>query len=351
MPLTREDIQDIQDELSRERKAAKEEISAWKQEVRNRFDALSSGPGGGPSFRQILAGRKELIERPPIKGAATHVNFDIERKTVTGVSVGVPFWTRDVLPLPTPTPLVRSFIPTVPLAAGAVGVTKKVSFTRAAAPVSEGTAKPQANASYSPVVIPVEKIAVYAKLSDESYNDLPQLVAELETELVWDVLMVEEGQLLKGSGVRPQLVGIYPAAPAAAALTGTPTLLDELGAAVGELANAGFRATGAVVNGSDWNSALLLKATDGNYLLGSPVTMPANRIWSIPVAVSSALSVGEWLVGDWQRGARLYERESVNIRIATESEDDLLRNLVAAVCELREALVTLNIAAFRKNAA
>lgn len=54
--------------------------------------------------------------------------------------------------------------------------------------------------------------------------------------------------------------------------------------------------------------------------------------------VTDALAADEFLVGNFQRAARLYDRMQATVEIATQHADFFTRNLVAILAEERVAL-------------
>ena len=60
--------------------------------------------------------------------------------------------------------------------------------------------------------------------------------------------------------------------------------------------------------------------------------------WRVPVVVTDALAANEFLVGDFARAARLYDRQQATVEIATQHADFFTRNLVAILAEERVAL-------------
>lgn len=304
---------------------------------------------GGPTLRDLLLESKELANRPKELLPGTGFKLEIGRKaTLTGITSQVRGATviagLPILPAP-----VRSLIPTIQTTAGAIQVIRKTAYTNAAASVAEGALKPEASATVTVTPIPVEKIAVWIKTTKETYDDLPALIGEIESELIGDVNLAEEGELLKGSGVSPHLAGLYNAAPAMASLPAATTYIDQIAAGLGALINLGYAPTGIVVNGVDWQASKVSKTTGGEYLFGSPAQAVNDRLWGLPVVVSSKLAATEWLAGDFRRGATLYERESVDISVATMNQDDFIKNLVTLLAELREVLIIKQAQAFVKN--
>jgi HK97 family phage major capsid protein len=347
-------VANIMNEVRAESAKAAPAIEQWKSRVAALEQRIATlgGTLQRQSVKDLLLSMDALSNRPKELGVGAGFGFTLPSKVIAGITAQVPQWTGDVAGLPGASLSVRSLIPSTTTTQGAIQFIRKTLATHNAKPVAEGAPKPESTYTYTPVSQPVETIAHWTKLSKQTYDDLPQLVAELDTELLYGLALAEENQLLKGNGVSPNLTGLYPAAtPLAATPPAGATLLDSIGLAIAQLSGAGYVATGVVVNGVDWINALLLKTTTGEYLMGGPATFAANRAWNLSVVISPILAPGEWMVGAFPQGAKLYERETANVQVATQNQDDFINNLVTALGEMREALVIRQAGAFVKNAA
>ena len=245
---------------------------------------------------------------------------------------------------------VRSLIPQGRTTAGAVQYVSETSFTNNAAPVAEGAAKPKSDKAFTSATLPVETIAHYFKVSRQSYDDLPFIASQIEQNGIWGVKKVEDNQLLNGTGTSPQLKGIMPIATAAPAPGTGATLIDAIGSAVFDLASKGYMADGTVVNPADWGAVAMLKNSQGNYLFANPMDYAGNsRIWGTRLVASTHMAAGSFLVGAFQGNSLLLDRDEVNVQVATQNEDDFLKNMLTLLVEERLVLLIYNVAAFEKG--
>ena len=115
-------------------------------------------------------------------------------------------------------------------------------------------------------------------------------------------------------------------------------------------ANEYYNMTGVVLNPTDWETLETAKATDGHYLM---IQFPANgadqRLWRMPVIVTNAMPAGQFLLGDWTLGAKIYEREDVSVRVSESHADYFVKNGVAVLAEERYALGINRPKAFAKG--
>lgn len=342
------------DSFKRTDEAIAELQAKYKDVVTARLDAMEQlvkqhpSAGGGEMFTAAAA----LMANAGLQGRPAAAKLGRGSYTVE-------VFTKDILNVstqfPVPTTLVassgrlelaaRRFFPVTPTTGGAVEWIKETGLTNNAAPVAEGQPKPKSDISYEVEVTVLRTIAHYTKISRQCYDDLPQLAAELSSRLIYMLLVKEEAQLIKGDGTGINLQGIYPVAtPLTAAPPADATLYDKVLLGVAQLAAAGYTATGAIVNAADLTAVAMLKDSTKQYIAKPEYQLP-------PIATSPTLAPGEWIVGAFPEGARIYQRDTANVMIATQNEDDFTRNMLTALAELREALVVYQPAAFVKNAA
>lgn len=313
-----------------------------------RLNALERRPAGLPGartadvLRQALMGTKELLERPADPPRGMRFQFQVETKDIIGLSVQMPQAVA-IATIGQPQLRVANLIPSSEITSGSIEYPHEDSFTNSAAAVTEGELKPQSEKVFSMVTSPVETIAHWFRVSLQCFQDLPQLVQVLSTNLIYGLNAVLETEILKGSGARPHLVGIYPKAPAAAAVPGTPNLIDKFAYAVGEVSQAGYTPNAIVMSSADYVSLRLLKDKNDNYLLNNLPALPS-------IVQTPALAAGEWIVGDWSQ-AHLFYRQQATVQASREDGDNFRKNLVTMLGEMRVVLATWQINAFRKNQA
>jgi HK97 family phage major capsid protein len=64
------------------------------------------------------------------------------------------------------------------------------------------------------------------------------------------------------------------------------------------------------------------------------------------VVETQAMAVDKYLVGAFMMGAQVFDRWAARIELATENEDDFIKNLVTILCEERLALAVYRPEAF-----
>lgn len=228
---------------------------------------------------------------------------------------------------------------------------RESGFTNAAATVAEGGKKPESSIAFDLVSSPVVKIAHYVKASTEILMDAPMLQSYIDQRLRYGLDLVEEAQLLNGSGVGNNLNGIYTQATGYAApiTIADATRIDTLRLALLQAELAEFPSTGIVLHPSDWAAIELQKDTSGAYIFANPQGLAQPALWGRPVVSTQAMQANDFLVGAFRMGAQVFDRMQTTVTVATESEDDFLHNLVVILMEKRLGLAVYRPEAFVKG--
>ncbi|CUW44445.1 hypothetical protein B3286c1_1777 [Brucella vulpis] len=106
------------------------------------------------------------------------------------------------------------------------------------------------------------------------------------------------------------------------------------------------RRRGHVLSPIDWTSIELLKDTQGRYIIGNPQGTIAPTLWGLPVVTTQAMAAGKFLTGAFKLGAQIFDRWQARVEVATENEDDFIKNLVTILAEERLALAVYRPEAF-----
>lgn len=225
---------------------------------------------------------------------------------------------------------------------------KENVFTNAAEVVTEGAEKPESNITFTEASVPVRTIAHWVHASKQIMDDAPMLQSYIDGRLRHGLKLVEEAELLKGSGVGQHLAGIIPAATAysAAFVPDFPNRIDTLRLAILQAELADYPVDGLVMHPTDWAHIELGKDTQGRYLWGNPNQLATPTMWGRPIVATQAVDLLEFLVGSFALGAQLFDREDANVQISTEDRDNFIKNMVTIRAEERLALAIYRAAAF-----
>jgi len=173
----------------------------------------------------------------------------------------------------------------------------------------------------------------------------------IDSELIYGVKYVEGRQLLNGGGTGSDLLGVYTGATAFSAPFDVEriNMIDVLLQAIGQLEAADYEADGVVLNPLDWRTFQSTKDLDGRYLGSGPFGDLAQKLWQLPIVATPAMARDKFLVGAYQVGAQIFDREDATVEISTDDSDNFRKNLVTLRGEERLAFVVRHAAAFIKG--
>lgn len=219
--------------------------------------------------------------------------------------------------------------------------------------------KPHTKLQLQPAQAPIRTIAHWEAIHRNTLADEPMLQSVIDTELLYGLRLMEDAQLLNGDGTGENILGIlrtpgvqqYPGIPipTPSPVESTDTYVDAIRRAATRVMLAYYEPTGIVVHPFDWEKMELTKTTQGEYVVAVNVAIGAQkRLWQMPVVASPAMTQGTALVGAFGLGAKVYDREQSNIRVAEQHADLFLRNAVVVLAEERVGLTVSRPESFVK---
>lgn len=226
-------------------------------------------------------------------------------------------------------------------ASNVVEYVRETGYQNMAAPVAEGTLKPQSDIRFELVQTTVKTLAHWILASKQVLADVPLLQSYVELRMTYGLAMVEEAQILGGDGTGQNLLGLIPQASAYGFATyskAADTKLDRIRRAILQVRVAEYRASGLVLNPIDWADIQTIKDSQGRYLWSDPVVNNGNNIWGLPVVDTVAVAPGKFLCGAFNIAAQIYDREDAAVEVSSEDADNFRKNLVTILAEERLAL-------------
>jgi HK97 family phage major capsid protein len=290
---------------------------------------------------------------------STQSGFVFPVKNITSLNAGVgaagagiaPDRQGGVIQTPNRRLTIRDLLTPGRTSSNLVQYVKETGFVNNAATVSETVQKPQSDITYALMQSAVVTIAHWIKASKQILDDFAGLQSNIDGRLRYGLGLVEENQLLKGSGVGNNLNGIYTQATpfAAPIVISGATKIDTIRLMLLQAEIAMYPATGIVLHPSDWAAIELTKDTTGGYIFANPQSLANPALWGRPVVSTQAITQDTALVGAFQLGAQIFDREDANVVISTENQDDFIKNMVTIRGEERLALAVYRPEAFIKN--
>lgn len=252
---------------------------------------------------------------------------------------------------------IRDLLNVVPTSSDSVRYVRHKATTRgAASQASRGGLKSYLKVEFEPVTTSVETIAVLSKVTEQDIDDAPRLVGYINSEMRLDVKVEEERQLLHGSGEDGEIEGLYAQGVEDNEFEDSQVgdnLIDTIRRMRAHLRKQHrVIPTGVLIDPMDWAGIELVKrgSNDDAYVWGVVTDLRGPRIWSLRVVESDAMEHPETgerriLMGDFTRGATLYDRHDVRLAVGYV-DDDFARNLRTLRAEERLALAVKRAHAF-----
>jgi HK97 family phage major capsid protein len=324
-------------------------LTARVDELEQKADRIGGGGDfGGKSWGAQVADSDAVKALAEVKKTQPgRVRIEVKDITTGPTSAGAlipPMRDGSVNMIAGREPRLRDLLTVINTASGSVEYVDQTTRDNNAAPVAEGTLKPQSEYEFELKNLPIRTIAHWTKASVQVLDDAPQLQSIIDNELRYGLALAEEAQLLNGDGVSPNLDGLITNATAYAAAFApdSPTMIDKIGLGMLQVANAYYQPNGIVIHPSDWMRMRLLKDADGNYLLGNPQAAAEPRLFGLPVVATTAMAIDKFLIGDFRRAATLYDRQEATVALSTEDGDNFVKNMVTIRCEARLGLALKN---------
>lgn len=264
---------------------------------------------------------------------------------------------------------IRDLIPSIPTTSNSVEIMRQTAGTGNAAPQGtvagvgggEFVAKKQSNLTWELVTVVLPTIAHWVPASRQVLADAPMLQGLIDSELTYGLQLESDAQLLFGDGLQQNMLGIMndtaindigqiESGTSAADLPAA--MIDHIRKAKTQLqVNEYYNVNGLVMNPEDWETFETAKATDGHYILvaNAATSSEPSEVWRIPVVITNAMTKGQFLIGDWSIGAKVYDRESVSIRVSESHAELFIANAVAVLAEERYTIAVNRPLAFAKG--
>jgi HK97 family phage major capsid protein len=244
---------------------------------------------------------------------------------------------------------VRRALPAEAIEAGSIFQIRETAHLWEASPQAESSAKNESSATLTGETIPVRTLATWVSATRQALDDVVGLAAFIRARLVWALEREIEEQILSGDGTGNNLAGL--ATQAAAFDTGFLTpgdgyeYADVLLAALTQVTEAGFNPNLIVLSPRDWYTIARSKASDGQYILGSPAEARNLTLWSRSVIVTPAMTAGTFIVGDAAQ-AIVRVRQQATLDVSESHSDYFVKNMIALRIEERLALQVVSPSAF-----
>lgn len=304
----------------------------------------SKGGAAAPETKSLgqLFTESEAYKR---KGAKSYLDIDV--KTTMSRTAG---WDPEAIRIPRVElyPLrklsVMDLYPQYTTDRDTIKYMKESTHTNNAAEVAEAGKYGEAANALTETSDEVEKVGVWLPVTDEQLEDVSGIVQYINERLTYMLKNRIDGQLLQGNGTTPNLWGAAVLASIQTQAKGTDPTPDAIFKAMtkvrGTTAGTGFAEPSAVVlHPNDWQDIRLLRTADGIYIFGSPTDPGPERIWGVPVLVTSAKTENTGLVGDWSGYSAIFMKRGIEFKISDSHDTYFIYGVQAIRCDVRLAAV------------
>lgn len=229
--------------------------------------------------------------------------------------------------------------------------------------VAEGAGKPQLHIP-DPILASdaIRKIAGYIKFSDEMMEDLPFVVSEINTRLLYELAKFEEQQLIYGDGTGTNVLGLLNRSgiQLGARLSGEG-VADAIFRQITAVQTAsGLAADSLVMHPLDYQTLRLQKDANDQYLgggffqgsYGNGGIMTNPPVWGLRTLVTPSVAQGTAIVGALKQSTTVYRKGGVRVESTNSHSTDFTDNKITVRAEERvglavrrpSAIVKLNLA-------
>lgn len=245
-------------------------------------------------------------------------------------------------------PVVADLIPQTPTEQAAIVYMEETTSTNNAATRLEGGQAGESALAYTERSKTVREIAHFLPVTEIQIEDAPVVESVINNRLLTMLDLVEEDQLLTGDDIAPNLGGFHTVVTQSQAKGADPTP-DAIYKGMTKVRFTGFaEPSAAIFHPNDWQDIRLLRTVDGIYIWGSPAEAGPERIWGLPVVVTTAETENTALLGDFQLYAEIFRRRGANIKVSDSHSDYFIKGKLAVRADKRLALAIYRATAFCK---
>lgn len=286
----------------------------------------------GASLKNVGNGQRFSVAAPEFKAP-------VVTDGMTNVQYG------GVVQLPLQRPTVADLLLSGTMSGNALTYFVEGAVTGGPGAVAENALKPELSGGFTQVTEGLTKIAGWSKESDELVEDFSALSSVVQSRLLTRLSMVEEAQILNGSGTAPNLRGLL---NRSGILTETQAASDDSAAdaifrAITKVQTTSFlSADFVVINPADYQALRLQKDGNGQYFgggffagqygVGGVQAQPP--LWGMNTVVTSAIAAKTVLVGSGQ-AAQVFRKGGVRVDVANTDQDDFINNRITVRAEER----------------
>jgi len=339
----------------------KNEVTEMATKLNERLDAIEVANKKQFSAKKRMTFKgalNEAFENGAIekltKGHSRSAAFEIKADMTTGADFTGSVIAADRVPGykfdPTRPQHIRELLAQGSTTSDVVRYVKESGYSNGADITAEGATFTQSDFDMTATDANVKKIGTYFRISEEMLADTAQLTSYLSSRAPEKLLDVEDAHVLNGN----TLGGIENSATAFAAgsladAVDNANEFDVIVASLNQLALANYNADTILLNPTDFHKILLLKDTQNNYLKDQVYSGLQPVFMGVKVVLNSAVSAGNFLIGNFGVGTQLWVRDGINVEFFKEDGTNVRDGFVTVRVSERIALTNYLPNAFVKG--
>jgi HK97 family phage major capsid protein len=312
-----------------------------------------TGKSGTQKVEQKSIGQL-FVESKAFQNKGMQATVDIDLKTTMSRSTG---WDPEAIRIPRieKYPLrklsVLDLYPQYPTGSDTIKYMKETTFTNNAAEAAEEGTYGEGALALTQTSDEVEKVAVWLPVTDEQLEDVAGIGQYVNDRLTYMLRARIDSQLLVGDGTSPNIWGASVLSGVQTQAKGTDPTPDAVFKAMtkvrGTTAGTGFAEPSAItMHPNDWQAIRLLRTADGIYIFGSPTETGPDMLWGVPVVVTSAMTEGTGLVGDWAGYSAVFMKRGITFKVTDSHASLFITGIQAIRADVRLASVYFRDSAF-----
>jgi HK97 family phage major capsid protein len=298
-------------------------------------DALKSKKG---DFEELKNGKKSVS-----------LNFDTKLDDMTQANsfestvVVPPDQRPGIIYNPARAARIRDLISTGTTTSNNVPFVREYAITSNTDVTTEGSEYKQEDFDLKLINAAVIKITNYIIASEEMFEDVDGLTSYVLARLPEKIKNEEDDQILNNATYGILTLGTaYVDALADSKVQRIDVLVD----ALRQVADDEYRATAIVLHPVDATYMKLTKDDNGQYIFPWIFMNGGVAVDGIPVVVTTAMTSGTFLVGDFKLGAQIFDRRQIAIEFSNQNEDNFVKGMVTVRGSERIAIAVYRPAAF-----
>jgi hypothetical protein len=214
-----------------------------------------------------------------------------------------------------------------------------------------GVAYDQATYTWTTQDVSVRDIGHYAKAPRANLADVAALQSLIEGELSRDVLLKVESLAYAGGGTGQDYTGIEKSVNDGGYFITRDTTNERRLIALHRAVTAVRLSlydepTAVLIHPTDLHEMIAEESTSGGFLLAATsLAQEQPTLWGLPIVATPLVTVNEPIVGDY-KGATLWVRSGVSVRISDSNEADFIERLITILAEFMGAFAVKRPYAF-----